>query len=230
MPGERKSKPESPLKQTLVSIVAGFMNWLLTAVCRQRLLTPTYAERRRNGQPGRCIYAAWHCQLWHGCVPLQGQGNSVMVSNHRDGEIIAKMLARRGFELVRGSSTRGGSKALRDFARAAREGEADLVVTIDGPKGPSRVAKPGVLFTASLTGLPIVPMGLWVDRAWHLNSWDRLVIGKPLSRVVVAFGDELHVPRGTPREELETVYRERLEKAMAEAEERARQAVMAPAP
>ena len=174
----------------------------------------------------RCIYAGWHNNLWHGTIPLQGQGNWVLVSSHRDGEIIARMLGRRGFGLVRGSSTRGGLKALRDFARAAQGGQGDLIVTLDGPKGPARVAKSGALFTASLTGLPIVPVGMWVDRAWRLKSWDRLVIGKPFSRVTVFYGEELQIPRGVPREELETTYRKQLEEAMAEVEKAARDAAV----
>ena len=136
------------------------------------------------------------------------------------------MLGRRGFGLVRGSSTRGGLKALRDFARAAQGGQGDLIVTLDGPKGPARVAKSGALFTASLTGLPIVPVGMWVDRAWRLKSWDRLVIGKPFSRVTVFYGEELQIPRGVPREELETTYRKQLEEAMAEVEKAARDAAV----
>lgn len=224
MSGKRKGRGENRFKQEFVSRLAGFVNRLMTSTCRVELVNPTYHSRRLAGESVRCIYAGWHNNLWHGTIPLERQGNWVLVSSHRDGEIIARMLARRGFGLVRGSSTRGGLKALRDFARAARGGEGDLVVTIDGPKGPARIAKSGVLFTASLTGLPIVPVGMWVDRAWRLNSWDRLVIGKPFSRVVIFYGEELHIPRGVPREELETTYRKQLELAMVGVEEAARKA------
>lgn len=224
MGGSQKRRPENWFKQELVSRLAGFVNRIMTATCRIHLVHPTYHSRRQAGESVRCIYAGWHNNLWHGTIPLEKQGNWVLVSSHRDGEIIARMLARRGYELVRGSSTRGGLKALRDFARAAKGGEGDLVVTIDGPKGPARVAKSGVLFTASLTGLPIVPVGMWVDRAWRLNSWDRLVIGKPFSRVFMVFGEELHIPRGVPREELETTYRKKLADAMVTVEAAAREA------
>ncbi|MDG2150448.1 MAG: lysophospholipid acyltransferase family protein [Planctomycetota bacterium] len=226
MAGQRKAKTEHGFKQEFLSRVAGFVNRVMTATCRTHLVHPTYHSRRLTGESVRCIYAGWHNNLWHGTIPLQGQGNWVLVSSHRDGEIIARMLGRRGFGLVRGSSTRGGLKALRDFARAAQGGQGDLIVTLDGPKGPARVAKSGALFTASLTGLPIVPVGMWVDRAWRLKSWDRLVIGKPFSRVTVFYGEELRIPRGVPREELETTYRKQLEEAMAEVEKAARDAAV----
>jgi lysophospholipid acyltransferase (LPLAT)-like uncharacterized protein len=205
--------------------LGGGINRLLTSLCRVKVVGEMHHERRLRGEAGRCIYAAWHAYLWHGTFPLEGQGLCVMVSSHRDGEIIARMLARRGFALARGSSTRGGARALRDFARAAREQTSDLVVTIDGPRGPAREAKPGVLYSASLTGLPIVPIGVWAERAWYMKSWDRLIIGKPFSRVAISFGEELHIPKKVPREELESVYRPQLEAAMKAAEDRAREAL-----
>ena len=118
--GDRKRRKENRFKQAAVSLLAGGVNRLVRGWCRHRTTVPTYHERRRRGESVRCIYAAWHGYLWHGTKPLERQGNFVMVSSHRDGEIIARMLGRRGFELVRGSSTRGGARALRDFARAAK--------------------------------------------------------------------------------------------------------------
>ncbi len=210
------------LRIEFVSRLGAVANSALCALTRMRLVDPPYALRRRSGAgAGRCVYAVWHENLWHGMHALKHQGVHAMVSSHRDGEIIARILRRAGFGLLRGSSTRGGAKALRDLARVARETDDDIVVTIDGPKGPPRVVKEGVLFAASRTGLPIVPMGLAVDRAWRARSWDRIVIGKPGALVSVAFGEELHVPRDARRERLLPEWGPLLAAAMERVERRA---------
>ena len=178
-----REPPGQGLKHRLALRAARFVSWLLTCTCRVRILSPMCHERRAAGEDIRGIYAGWHCYLWHGTAPLRHQGATGMVSSHRDGELIARLLAKQGFKLARGSSTRGGVKALMGFVRAARETDGDMLATIDGPRGPARVAKPGVLYIASLSGIPIIPVGLAVDRKWHLKSWDRMMIGKPFSRV-----------------------------------------------
>ena len=219
------SPRDKGLKHRLALRMAGIVSWLLTCTCRVRILSPMCHERRAQGEDVRGIYAGWHCYLWHGTAPLRHQGATGMVSSHRDGELIAQLLARQGFKLARGSSTRGGVKALMGFVRAARETDGDMLATIDGPRGPAREAKPGVLYIASLSGIPIIPVGIAVDRKWHLNSWDRMMIGKPFSRVMVQYGPDFHVPAKISREELEEVYRPKLEQAMAEAEAVAKQAL-----
>jgi lysophospholipid acyltransferase (LPLAT)-like uncharacterized protein len=192
------------------------------ACCRFRPAQENYAARRRRGEPVRCLYAAWHCYLWHGTRALRGEDVSVLVSTHRDGELIARVLARLGYGLVRGSSTRGGAAALREITRAARDGRGDVVFTVDGPRGPAREVKDGILYAASRTGLPIVPVGIWVDRAWRAKSWDGLIIGKPLARVGVSFGDELRIPADVDHRELLPRFGPQLELALERAEAQAR--------
>lgn len=212
-------------KVAVLSRLAGWVHRLFQASYRQRKLDRPYADARGTAAQPRCLYSFWHENLWHGAHALRGQGVCVMVSTHRDGELIARILARQGFTLARGSSTRGGARALRDFVRVTREQTNDLCVTVDGPKGPRRQVKEGILFTSAMTGLPIVPTGVAVSRGWRTSSWDRLLIGKPFSRVVFATGPELRVPRGTPREELADWGR-RLTEAMDAAQGRA-EAVLA---
>ena len=195
----------------------------LNALCRIRLLDRPYAVRRRDGEGVRCLYALWHGDLWHLAWRFRGQGIAVLVSTHRDGELVARVLARLGFNLVRGSSTRGGSHALREIRRMAREQSGDLGFTIDGPKGPAREPKDGILYAASRTGLPIVPLGVAVDRAWRAKSWDRLRIGKPLARVVMTVGEELRIPADVDHRELLPRYGPQLAAAMEAAEARARE-------
>lgn len=109
-------------------------------------------------QEGRhIILAFWHAQQLMIPIGYRGAGSHVLISQHGDGEIIARIIARFGHEAVRGSSTRGGSSALRALIKLGRAGK-DLVVTPDGPKGPRQVAKLGVVQLAKTTGLPIVPL------------------------------------------------------------------------
>jgi len=202
------------------------LGWLtllgMNALCRLRLLQPPYAERRRRGERTRCLYALWHGDLWHAAYAMRRQETSVLVSTHRDGELIARVISLLGYGLVRGSSTRGGAQALREIARVARDDRGDLGFTIDGPKGPARRTKDGILYAASRSGLPIVPIGVWVDRAWRARSWDRLRIGKPFARVAVVLGDELRIPAEVDHRELLPRYGPLLEAGMAAAESRAR--------
>lgn len=197
----------------------------MNRLTRRRMLDAPCHERRRRGERVRCLYAGWHGDLWHSSFMLRSEQIAVLVSTHRDGELVARVLARLGYGLVRGSSTRGGAHAMREITRAARDGAGDLAVTIDGPKGPAHQAKDGILYAASRTGLPIVPVGLSVERAWHVNSWDRLTIGKPFTRVAMALGDELYVPADVDHRELLPRFGPVLEAAMAAAQARARESL-----
>ena len=108
-------------------------------------------------QDKRVILAFWHSQQLMMPLALPGLEAHVLISQHRDGELIRRIVARFGLEAVRGSSTRGGAEAFRQLIRLGRSG-ANLVLTPDGPKGPRQVAKMGVVQLARATGLPIVPM------------------------------------------------------------------------
>jgi lysophospholipid acyltransferase (LPLAT)-like uncharacterized protein len=154
---------------------------------------------RARGEP--VIFAFWHGQL----LPLihyhRNQGAVVLVSDHSDGEYIARVMLRHGFGLARGSSTRGGVKGLKGILRAAREGR-DLGFTPDGPKGPRQVFKWGALVAAQLTGLPVIPISLGADRAWQFKSWDRFMIPKPFSSLRIRYGAPRWVPRDAGKEAL----------------------------
>ncbi len=106
---------------------------------------------------GRGIIAFWHGQQLMMPLAYRGSGASILISQHRDGEIIARIMKRFQFQAVRGSTTRGGSRALRRLLEVCREGR-DLVMTPDGPKGPARKVQLGVMYVAKVTGLPILPL------------------------------------------------------------------------
>ena len=123
------------------------------------------------------ILAFWHAQQLMIPIGYRGPGANVLISQHQDGEIIARIISRFGHRAVRGSSTRGGALALRELIRLGRSG-ADLVVTPDGPKGPRQVAKLGVVQLAKATGLPIVPLAFSCSKKNSLRagtgSWSRI--------------------------------------------------------
>ena len=151
--------------------------------------------QRQQGGSGRYIVSLWHCNLLPLSYVHRNEGATVLVSRHGDGELIVRILLRLGFQVARGSTTRGGAAGLRELVRVARAGEGDLSLTPDGPKGPPRKAQPGVVYLSALSGLPILPLALVCDRAWRFNSWDRFVVPKPFARIAVVAGRPIAVSR-----------------------------------
>lgn len=159
--------------------------------------TESYLSLRRDAKP--FAFAFWHGTL----LPLvwrhRGEGTSVLVSLHKDGEIIARVCEALGLRTLRGSTTRGGGRALLGLVRELEAGY-EVAVTPDGPKGPRHRFAPGALMAAQRAGAPIVPIGVHCSRAWHLRSWDRFMIPKPFARIIVVYGDPAYVAGSTPRE------------------------------
>jgi lysophospholipid acyltransferase (LPLAT)-like uncharacterized protein len=139
------------------------------------------------------------------------------VSRSRDGELIARTVARLGIDSSRGSTTRGGAAGLRELLRKAREGY-DLAFTPDGPKGPVSEVQPGVILAAAATGLPIQPVALAASRARRLRSWDRFLVPLPFSTVHFVYGEPLDVARRGDPAEAAAELKRRLDAAEAEAE------------
>jgi lysophospholipid acyltransferase (LPLAT)-like uncharacterized protein len=154
---------------------------------------------RRRGEP--VIFVFWHGQL----LPLihyhRNEGVVVLVSDHADGEYVTRVILRHGFDVARGSSTRGGVKGLKGIVRSIQAGN-DLAFTPDGPKGPRHHFKWGAILAAQLSGAPIIPVCVGVDRAWYLKSWDRFMIPKPLSSLRIRYAEARRVPRGASEEEV----------------------------
>lgn len=151
---------------------------------------------RAAGQP--MVMTCWHGHL----LPLmwlhRNEGIATLVSEHRDGEIVARVAERLGFRLVRGSTSRGAGRALLGLVAALRDGH-DLAVTPDGPRGPARVYAPGSLIAAQRADAPVVPTAIAVSRAWRLRSWDRFVVPKPFARIVVVYAAPSWVKATDPR-------------------------------
>ena len=162
----------------------------------------------------RCIFAFWHARLLPLVFSLRWRSIAVLISRHRDGELIARIIGRLGFLTGRGSSTRGGDEGIRDMLRHAEDRRL-LALTPDGPRGPAEQVKPGLVYLASRSGFPIIPVTTAASRAWTLDSWDRFRIPMPFARVVVAYGAPIAVPARLSGAEAET-WRERVEAAIRE--------------
>lgn len=147
---------------------------------------------RINGKPvlGLC----WHGHLLVFAFRQRGAGLATLISQSKDGEYIARVVQRWGFTVLRGSSSRGGSGALRSMVRVLRDGQS-LAVTPDGPRGPRRRLKPGSLLAARMSGVPILPTAAAATRAWWLGGWDRFLVPKPLARVRLVYGQPRTIPR-----------------------------------
>lgn len=203
---------------SLVSRLSAGAISLLGGTLTIRMIGEEYLERAREG--GRkVLYAFWHEGLLVATYAFRRQGIQVLVSQHRDGEMIARAIERMGYGTIRGSSTRGGTRALFRMASAGAAGD-DLGVTVDGPRGPRLQVKPGTLFIAGRSGLPIVPFAVASHKPWELSSWDRFMVPRPFSTAAIAFGEPLEVPADTAVERLEP-YRIALQQRLLEARETA---------
>ncbi|MEA2062994.1 MAG: tetraacyldisaccharide 4'-kinase [Gemmatimonadota bacterium] len=159
------------------------------------------AVGRRVGH-GPVIYAIWHGRLLGQGYHSRNQGICVLVSRHRDGEIISRIAARLGFVSGRGSSTRGSTAGLKHMLRMIRSGR-DIGFTVDGPRGPAGTVSPGVVYAASRSGCPIVPAAVGYSRCWKLGSWDSFRIPKPFCRMVAGYGEPIVVPKNLDEKGIE---------------------------
>ena len=167
------------------------------------------------------ILAFWHRHLLLMPYSYRGRRISVLVSQSKDGELIARTVARLGIDSTRGSSSRGGAAGLRGLLRKASAGW-DVAFTPDGPRGPAREVQPGVILVAAATGLPIVPVALAASRGKLLRSWDRFVVPLPFSTVHFVYGEPLRVERRGEAEGEAQRLKEALDTVEAEAERWAR--------
>ena len=154
-------------------------------------------EFRKNKTP--ILFALWHGQM----LPLlwyhRDQGVAIVVSEHTDGEIIARILVWMGYRLIRGSTSRGADRALLGIVRTLKSGE-DVAITPDGPRGPAKKFAPGAVVAANRANAPIIPALAHVDRMWRLSSWDGFVIPKPFARITIAYGPPTRIEAANTRE------------------------------
>ena len=187
---------------------------VLLSTCHVRIFGREIEKKYFEDNPGQSlIYASWHRGVIYSIFFYRNTRFVAMASTSDDGEIAAQGAKRFGWKVVRGSSTRRGSQALREMISLTQKGyNAGLVV--DAPRGPAHVSKPGVIVLAKKSGIPLLT-GIWsADRYWRVNSWDRTIIPKPFSRIVGLYSDTLiKVPPDASREDCE-MYRQQLDQQL----------------
>jgi lysophospholipid acyltransferase (LPLAT)-like uncharacterized protein len=145
---------------------------------------------RSGRQP---VMAFWHGRILSATYYFRRRGIVVITSENFDGEWIAGIIERFGYGTARGSTSRGARRALLQLTRDMAAGKP-AGFTVDGPRGPARVAQAGAVWLAKATGNPVLPFHLEANRAWTMNSWDRTQIPKPFATVAIAMGEPFHVP------------------------------------
>ena len=203
-----------------------FVIWLIPRLIRLIFLFlvntirwQVVGEPYSSQDPKRYLYAFWHARmlmiprlsrggLWHGYM---------LISEHRDGGFIADTMHLLGIDTVRGSTTRGGARAMLKMLRAVRDENRHLAITPDGPKGPREVVQKGTVQLAMKAGLPVVPVCYATKRHWRVNSWDRFYIPQPFSRGVFVMGDPVSVSEG---DDMDDALR-RVQQAMDDAQQTA---------
>ncbi len=166
---------------------------LTTAFC---LWARTLRYSRVNFEPvqearskGPVIFAIWHDELFAPCYLHRQEGIVAVVSASKDGEILAQVMARLGFLLARGSSSRNGLQAVRQVQQVIRESRADAVLTVDGPRGPRHEVKEGAVYIAAKSKMPIVPVRIFSHPVKKFRkSWDKFQLPLPCARCVVHYG------------------------------------------
>jgi hypothetical protein len=159
----------------------------------------------------RAIFVLWHEYM---SFPLYLRGNcdyALLMSRHRDADILSRLALHFGFDFVRGSSRRGGDRAIRDLMRKGKTHH--LAITPDGPRGPRRKLAAGSIFLASKLQLPIVATGFGYDRPWRLNTWDRFAVPRPFSRARIVSSPHIEIPPDLDRDGVEH-YRLRIEQLL----------------
>ena len=166
------------------------------------------------------IHSFWHGRILPATVYFKNRGIVVITSENYDGEWIARIIKKFGYGAARGSTSKGGPKALLQLVREVKS--KGVAFTLDGPRGPARVAQPGAVWLAKATGNPLMPFHCESSSHWTLKSWDQTQIPKPFAAVSMAIGEPLYVPRDADEQALES-WRLRLEQSLEQCRLKAEQ-------
>jgi lysophospholipid acyltransferase (LPLAT)-like uncharacterized protein len=195
----------SPLKRLQVAAIAGLGYPLINALghtLRWRVEGREHLDAvlAAGRQP---IMAFWHGRILPATFYFRRRGIVVITSENFDGEWIARIIERFGYGTARGSTSRGGKRAMLQLVRDMKAGRS-AAFTLDGPRGPAGVAQAGAVWLAGATGNPVLPFHVEASSHWSLRSWDRTQIPKPFSTVALAIGEPMEVPTDATAETLES--------------------------
>jgi lysophospholipid acyltransferase (LPLAT)-like uncharacterized protein len=185
------------IEQKIILLLATLVSRPVLLIFRTSLKIKIHNGKFINGlrkDNRNFIMSFWHENMILPLLVHDGQGIHALVSRHFDGEVIARILGAFGLPSIRGSSTRGGRKAFLEMKKKMLHGKFEAAFTPDGPTGPRRRIKLGVIRLAAETGAPILPVGVAASRFKRMNSWDRLLLILPFSKCVLIYGQPFYVP------------------------------------
>lgn len=190
----------------ILEIIAPLFIRLYISTLRLKKINVDDIEEKYNR---KLIYGFWHGRLLAFTYTHRNRGVVVMVSQHKDGEIISRIINSLGFKTVRGSTTRGGIKAVKEMSKLGINGNT-LAITPDGPKGPKRKAQIGAVILARLTKLPLIPISIGFKKKKILGSWDGFQLPYPFTKGVVIAGKELFYEANEDPEEFRCRFEDEL--------------------
>jgi lysophospholipid acyltransferase (LPLAT)-like uncharacterized protein len=209
---------QKPTMEPRVAWIARVGTWIVRGLGWTWRIRVTHDEAirrmRREGNP--FIFALWHGHLLPLLYYHRRENVAILISEHSDGEIIARIATNLGYRTVRGSTSRGAARALLGLARVITDG-GELAITPDGPRGPAKSFAPGALIVAQRASAPIIAIAVSASSAWRLKTWDRFLIPRPFAKLHIAYSDALNVVASDAREASEQVELGRAAMALAEA-------------
>lgn len=198
------SSTRQAVKTALISKVGGGVLTSLMATTRSRLVAGHEVERVWMEGRRPAVYALWHGRLLSSAYRYRRFELGTLISQNRDGDYITGVIQRWGFTVIRGSSSRGGSSALRRIVKMLKDGRS-VALTPDGPRGPRQQMKPGPVIAAQLAGVPIIPVAAAASSGRFFGSWDRFLVPAPFADTPVGLGEPIVVPRELSESALEDV-------------------------
>ena len=184
------------MKIKIISFIIHFFVRILSSTYRFEFReTEETKKAKKSGPNGAYVYAVWHQNLVAAILSQTGKTHVCIVSASKDGELVATTLKLLGHKSARGSSSKGGQKAMQEMVKIVSEGTPGAI-TVDGPRGPAKIPKKGIFEIAKLTGAPIIPLATVPLNYWSFKkSWDQFRLPKPFSKILVCFGQAIYVDK-----------------------------------
>ena len=194
------------MKVQILAQIIYYLIRLLNLTYRYEFIGLENKKRAKDFHPNKTfVYALWHQNLIGAIFSHIGEQFTMVISESKDGELVAVTCEKFGHIPARGSSTRGGKKALIEIVKTVKRGVPGAI-TVDGPKGPAHVVKPGVIEIARLSQCALLPLSPYAEKYWYFKkSWDQFRIPKPFTKIVVVIGEPVFIGEDVSREAFDDV-------------------------
>ncbi len=194
------------MKIRIIAQIIYYFIRLLNLTYRYEFVGLENKKKARDSHPNKTfVYALWHQNLIGAIFSHIGERFTMVISESKDGELVAVTCEKFGHIPARGSSTRGGKKALIEIVKTVKKGIPGAI-TVDGPKGPAHVVKPGVIEIARLANCALLPLSPYAEKYWYFKkSWDQFRIPRPFTKIIVVIGEPVFIGEEVDREQFEGI-------------------------